>query len=222
MLTPLLTLPMLEVEIQTLQSRYDRESGILSSLEEQLADKHDRLESTNEDITIGEQVQLLFAKTSEFARAQIKVHVERTVTAALQAVFGREIWFEVSLRELGGQSAADWRVVDSMENASGEYEVAGDPEEARGGGVSDIVSLALRLAMLELVRPKPEGPIILDEVGKHVSAEHREALGEFLRSYAQQTGRQIILITHMDELASAADVAYRVAREDGVSEVTRL
>lgn len=217
-----LTLPVLEVKIQALQSRYDRESGILSSLEERLSTARENLESTNRDVAIGEQVQLLFAKTSEFARAQIKVHVERTVTAALQAVFGREMRLEVSLRELGGQSAADWKVVDSMEDASGEYEVSGDPEEARGGGVSDIVSLALRLAMLELVRPKPEGPIILDEVGKHVSAEHREALGEFLRSYAASTGRQIILITHMDELASAADVAYRVTRENGASEVTRL
>lgn len=217
-----LTLPVLEAKIQALQSRYDRESGILSSLEERLSTSRENLESTNRDVAIGEQVQLLFAKTSEFARAQIKVHVERTVTAALQAVFGREMRFEVSLRELGGQSAADWKVVDSIEDAGGEYEVAGDPEEARGGGVSDIVSLALRLAMLELVRPKPEGPIILDEVGKHVSAEHREALGEFLRSYAASTGRQIILVTHMDELASAADVAYRVTRENGVSEVTRL
>lgn len=217
-----LTLEALEQEIAALQSRYDRESGALASLRERLAKALDNLESTSRDIAIGEQVQLLFAKTSEFARARIKVHVERTVTAALQAVFGREMRFEVSLRELGGQSAADWRVIDSMEDAAGEHEVAGDPEEARGGGVSDIVSLALRLAMLELVRPKPEGPIILDEVGKHVSAEHREALGEFLRSYAASTGRQIILVTHMDELASAADVAYRVTRENGISEVTRL
>jgi DNA repair exonuclease SbcCD ATPase subunit len=213
----MLALSTLEQQIQTLQTRYDRESGVLTSLEERLAITQGQLANTDQQIEIGEQVQLLFAKTSAFARAQIKTHVERAVTAALQAVFGREMRFEVSLRELGGQPAADWRVVDAVTDTNGAYEVSGDPEEARGGGVSDIVSLALRLAMLELVRPKPEGPIILDEVGKHVSAEHREALSEFLRAYAQQTGRQIILVTHMGELSIAADVVYQITRENGTS-----
>ncbi len=217
-----LTLPVLEVKIQALQSRYDRESGILSSLQEQLTDKQESLESTNRDIEIGEQVQLLFTKTSEFARAQTKVHVERAVTAALQAVISRDIRFEILLGEFNGQPAADWKVVGTMKDETGEYTVSGNPENARGGGIADIVSLALRLAMLELVRPKPEGPIILDEPGKHVSPEYREAFGEFLRSYARQSGRQIIFVTNVDELSAAADVAYRVVLKNGVSEVTRL
>jgi len=208
----------LAAHIQALQSRYDRESGALESLQARRTEVSTQLEGCNQTLELLEQVRLLLAETSEAARAQIKVHVEQTVTAALQAVFGREMRFEVLLRDVGGQTAADWRVVDSMEGE----EVAGDPEDARGGGVSDVVSLALRLAVLELARPRPGGPILLDEVGKHVSAEHREALAEFLKAYARRTGRQIILVTHHEELAAVADVAYRVERRDGISEVTRL
>lgn len=204
--------------VQQMQSQYDRESGALASLKERQEAVVEQILQTDVQLDTYEKVQLLFSKTSELARTQIKVHVERTVTAALQAVFGRELRFEVALREVGGQTAADWRVVDSMEDE----EVRGDPEDARGGGVSDVVALALRLALLELVRPKLGGPILLDEVGKHVSAEHRTALAEFLKAYAQRTGRQILLVTHAEELAGAADVAYRVERRNGVSEVARI
>lgn len=213
-----LTLEALESAIQALQSQYDRESGALESLQGRLKHVEAQLADFREQLEMFEQVQWLLAQTTELARAQIKTHVERTVTAALQAVFGREMRFEILLREVGGQTAADWRVVDASE----EGEISGDPEDARGGGVSDVVSLALRLALLELVRPRLGGPILLDEVGKHVSTAHRPALAEFLKAYAQRTGRQIILVTHAEELATAADVAYRVERKNGVSEVIRL
>lgn len=213
-----LTAEVLESTIQSMQSRYDRESGALESLQGRRKHVEAQLSDFREQLELFEQVQWLLAKTTEMARAQIKIHVERTVSAALQAVFGRDMRFEILLREVGGQTAADWRVVDTSEDG----EISGDPEDARGGGVSDVVSLALRLALLELVRPRLGGPILLDEVGKHVSAAHRTALAEFLKAYAERTGRQIILVTHAEELAAAADVAYRVARKNGVSEVTKL
>ncbi|OUN01364.1 MAG: hypothetical protein BAA04_07035 [Firmicutes bacterium ZCTH02-B6] len=212
-------LAQLHAHIQALQSRYDRESGALEQLQRSLRQAESQLEALRERLQVLEAVQLLFAKTSELARARVKVHVEQVVTAALQAVFGRDMRFEIVLNDQAGQTAASWRVVDTME---GGETVSGDPEDARGGGISDVVSLALRLALLELVRPRLGGPILLDEPGKHVSAEHRQALGEFLRAYAQRTGRQIIMVTHHEELAAVADVAYRVERRNGVSEVTRL
>lgn len=214
----MLTAEHLSQQIQALQTRYDREAAVRDELERQLARAQEALEDTRHRVEVGEQVQLLFARVSEEARARVKVHVEQTVTAALQAVFGKDLRFEILLRDVAGQTAAEWRVVGTMEG----QEVSGDPEEARGGGVSDVVSLALRLAVLELARPRPEGPILLDEPAKHVAVEHRAALGEFLRAYAQRTGRQIILVTHFEELAALADRAYRVEQHDGVSEVKRV
>lgn len=103
----------------------------------------------------------------------------------------------------------------------GDTSVAGDPESSRGGGVSDVVSLALRLALLELSRPRVEGPVLLDEVGKHISAQYAPNVAQFLKQYAEKTGRQIVLVTHMNALAEVANVSYRVSQENGVSEVQR-
>jgi DNA repair ATPase RecN len=77
--------------------------------------------------------------------------------------------------------------------------------------------------MLELARPKVKGPVVLDECGKHVSKEFSGNMAYFLKQYAAKTGRQVLLVTHNEELAGAGDKTYRVSKnglgESVVSEV---
>lgn len=168
------------------------------------------------DIAVWEQVQVLFAKTSEYARQQITGHIENVVTAALVAVFGEGLAFRIHIGERGGLPTAEWQVVSQY----GEHEVANSPEDARGGGITDVVSLALRLAMLELIRPRVEGPVLFDEPAKMVSKEYAGNLAYFLRQYAEKAGRQVVIITHNAQLADAADKTYLVRQADGRSEVS--
>jgi len=163
------TLNHVEFGLAEMKSRYQQAIGQLRLLEKQAEEKRAALSATRRDIEVWQKVQVLFAKASEFARQQLKQRVEETVTAALQAVFGDDdMRFEVVMRTVGGQPAAEWSVVSRY----GDVVVAASPEDARGGGITDVVSLALRLALLELARPKPEGPVILDEPAKMVSREY--------------------------------------------------
>ncbi len=213
------SLPSIEVGLADLRSRYNQAAGQLALLQKQKTEKTEQLSSAKRDIEVWQQVQALFGKASEFARQQLKLRIEETVTAALQAILATDsIEFQIDMRTLSGNPAADWSVVSRY----GDLTVAAGPENGRGGGVADIVSLALRLALLELARPKPEGPVFLDEPGKHVSREYLPNMAEFLKQYARKTGRQILLITHADALADIADVSYRVTQVNGISEVTRL
>lgn len=212
------TLSGIEFQLSELRSKYNKAVGQKEMLEKQRDDTDTALQQAKQDVSLWRDVQTLFSKVSEFARAQLKTRIEETVSAALQAVFERDdIRFEIEIRTSDGQPAASWQVVSMY----GDTSVAGDPESSRGGGVSDVVSLALRLALLELSRPRVEGPILLDEVGKHISAQYAPNVAQFLKQYAQKTGRQILLVTHMGALAEAADVSYRVSQENGASEVQR-
>lgn len=207
-----------ETALSRMRSAYAAGVGARDLLQKQLETKEAELTRTREDIAVWEQVQLLFAKVSEYAREQLKSRIEETVTAALVTVFGEGYSFRVNLRTVGGQPAAEWQVISQY----GDFEVAASPEDSRGGGITDIVSLALRLAMLELIRPKPGGPVILDEPAKMVSREYLPNLAYFLKQYAARTGRQIILITHAEQLAEAADKSYLVTLKDGISEVREI
>lgn len=214
-----MTIPAIEFRLSEMRSRYEQGRGQLVLLEKQHAEEEAGLAQARHDLEIWRQVQILFAKSSEFARGQLKRRIEETVTAALQAVFMDDsLRFQVAIRTLGNQPAADWEVVSRY----GDTEIANSLEDARGGGIVDVVSIALRLAMMELSRPKPGGPIILDEPGKHVSAEYAPNLAYFLRQYAERTGRQIIMVTHNEALAEVADKAFRVTKNaEGVSEVAQ-
>jgi len=208
----------LESELAALRTRHNQAQGQRDLLQQQLREKEQQLTQAQADIDLWRQVQILLAKTSEFARQQLVQRLQTTVTAALQAVFDRDdIRFEIELKTIGNAPAANW----SISSFYGDTEIKTEPESARGGGYVDIVSLALRLALLELARPKPEGSILLDEPGKMISKEYLPNVAEFLKSYAAKTGRQILMVTHHEALADVADKGFNVSQVNGVSEVVQ-
>ena len=212
----------LESELATLRKRYQQAQGQRDLFVQQRREKEQQLAAAQTDIELWRQVQVLLSKASEFARQQLVQRLQTTVTAALQAVFDRDdIRFEIELKTIGNAPAANWSISSLYGDGDSKTEIKTEPESARGGGYVDIVSLALRLALLELARPKPEGPILLDEPAKMVSQEYLPNLAAFLKQYAAKTGRQIIMVTHHEALADVADVGYKVSQQDGISEVTR-
>jgi DNA repair exonuclease SbcCD ATPase subunit len=226
-----LSIQVLESELAALRTRHSQAQGQRDLLVAQHREKENELSAARADIELWRDVQILLSKASEFARQQLKTRIEQTVTAALSAIFNdSSMRFEIEMKDIGGKPAADWRVVscyDVPAKAGDEdvkisaYTVVASPEDAKGGGVTDVVSLALRLALLELSRPRPEGPVLFDEPGKMISKEYLPNVAEFLKQYAAKTGRQIILVTHHEALADVADVGYVVKQENGVSEVSR-
>lgn len=212
-----MNLSQIETELAALRNKHSQAAGQLALLQSQKTTKAAELSSAQIDITTWTQVQTLFGKVSEFARKQLVTKIEQTVSAAMEAVFGEGMRFEVLIGTKGNQPTAEWQVVSTY----GAYTVQTDPQDANGGGVVDVISLALRLSLLELARPKPEGPLILDEPGKMISTQFAPAVAHFLKRYAETTGRQIIMVTHNGELAEVADVTVRVEKRNGESFVVQ-
>jgi len=86
--------------------------------------------------------------------------------------------------------------------------------------VIDIISLAIRIAMLECSNLEIKGPIILDEPAKHVSDDYITHVAEFLKQVTHMFQRQVIMVTHNRHLSEMADRWYRVEMKDGISVVT--
>ena len=226
-----LTLENLESNLAALRTRHSQAQGQRDLLISQRREKEEELAAARQDIELWRDVQILLSKASEFARQQLKTRIEQTVTAALAAIFNDSTMkFEIEMSTIGGKPAADWRVVSCYKIPAkagkddiklSAYTVTASPEDAKGGGVTDVVSLALRLALLELSRPRPEGPVLFDEPGKMISKEYLPNVAEFLKSYAAKTGRQILMVTHHEALADVADKGFNVSQVNGVSEVVQ-
>ena len=207
----------IDVALAGMRAEHDRQSGAHAVIQRQ----HDAAVAERKkalgDIETWELVQQLLSMTSEASREQIRAHIEATVTAALKTVFGEGLSFRVVIGQMGGQPTVDWNV----ESLYGDNVISTGVEDARGGGVVDVISLALRLAVLEIYQPKIGGPLVLDEPGRHVSAEYAVNLARFLQAYSKQTGRQCVMVTHQTALAEYADRSFRVVLRSGVSEVTQ-
>ena len=166
-------------------------------------------------LELNEKVQRLLQLTSEFARQQAKSRIEEIVTSALTVVFGKDYKFRLSLEVRSNRPEVDYWL-----ESEGIVTQLKPPDYDRGGGVADVVSLALRLAVTELSEVR--GPVFLDEVGKHVSAEYAPNVAYFLKEYSEKFGRQMILITHNEALAEIGEVSLAVSQTNGKSLVKAI
>lgn len=196
----------LEAEISKLQEYIAREEGKRDKLVEQLEVHEANFKKATIEIELLEKVSIIFQKTSEFARNQAKRQIETLVTKCLQYIFESNISFIIDIEELRGKANAEFYVVNEIDGLT----IKTKPELSRGGGVVDIVSLALRIAFMQIHKPEIEGPLILDEPAKHVSEDYIYNVGDFLKHTSIMFNRQIIMVTHNQHLAAISDKAYRV------------
>lgn len=178
----------------------------------------DRLHVINAQITLWDSTRLFLQHISEYARLVAKNKLEEIVTNALQFVFGTQFSFKIKIVETRNRPEAEFLVCSSF----GQLSIENTPQDSRGGGIVDVVSVALRIALLEVHYPKREGPIILDEPFKHVSSEYIDSAAKLLKSMSKTFDRQVIIITHNERLTKIADKLFEVSISDGVSKVVEV
>ena len=109
-----------------------------------------------------------------------------------------------------------------------DYKVAlledGEVKPVISGGEEDIVNLALRLAISQMIADRAGQPLsllVLDEVFGSLDEERRNAVVELLRGLGDRFP-QVILITHIDQLRDGFDRVVRVTYDvkDGIARVT--
>jgi len=207
----------LQSKLNAVRSEYERRRGRFEQLSEIKRRKETRLAEVNRDAEILEQVSRVFHAASEAARELALRKVEKVVTDALRAVFGPSLAFEVEMTERRGRPEAEFFIVSNFGGASVRTPVL----DARGGGVVDVASLALRVLAAVATSPR-QAPVILDEPGKHLSEGYSRALGEILKALSQETGRQFVVVTHDSRLVEQGDAVYRVEMESGESVIRKV
>jgi DNA repair exonuclease SbcCD ATPase subunit len=197
-------LKFVEDHIESLKIRIGALSGKEDLLIKQISDGEDRLV----EISHKKEVYSKGIEVLDFAQESVKMGIkngfESVVTYALQFIFGINYIFQLDFGRRGNLQEVGLNVKTDVLTES--Y----DPMDTSGGGVIDVVSIALRVAILELHKPKIQGPIILDESFKHLSREHLYQAGAFLNALVSRVGRQIIMITHSPELVKMADNAIEI------------
>lgn len=167
------------------------------------------LEETNKVLI---SVLLLLEQCNIAARDFVKVEVEQLVTQGLRSIFEDDtIQFNIEFITKRNQIEAEF----TLSREEDKTRIQGDILSTYGGGVVDVISISLRIIIMQLMKVK--GPLILDEPGKNISAQFISAFGKFLTEVSNTFDRQIVMITHNSKLVEFANNIIEVYQTNGVS-----
>lgn len=190
-------------------------------LQKQKNDKESLKKKKIEDNEVLLMQKALLNDTSKEARNQGKEILADMATLAVQSVFGDNMYVDINITEKDGIPQADVTVFKKYDY--GVIEV--DPSGNDGGGLADIVSLALFMGVRQINGDKNFAPNVLDEPSKYVSdGSLSEKFAEFLPSMVNYSKRQTIVATHDIPLMEAGDVVYKMTldKNTGISHVNKV
>lgn len=203
----------LERRIETLDGDISKKVIEKSLLTKQLSEEQLKLKEfthSSENTTIARD---LLEKSVHSAMNQGKEILEESTTEILRMVFGDNYSVKIKLDVKSGAPVADIYINKSIDGVDTDINI-----ENEGGGLSEILSLALFISVTKIVSGN-KAPITLDEPTSAVSELRAENTAEAIKSLLDYADRQAIIITHeRNYLPSLIDTVYLVEQNDkGIS-----
>lgn len=183
----------LEKELNTLQINKELD-------EKELKKRIDDLDNYKIQKNYKDKANLLLKSKAAETRKNVIGTIETMITQALQSIYDPTYEFSFKLNEKAvekGERNA-WNITPSVSSGLGSNRIT-TTINSRGGGLSEVISVLLRLAFLKFYNYK--GTVFLDETWASVSADDKmDNLIEFMKYYIEETDMQIVLITHRAEM----------------------
>lgn len=200
-----LEIKQLEDSFQMFTQKLGSLQGEHKTLSEQQEKSEILIEKLKEDEIIYTQAVELLSLVQQVTRNKIKNGFETIVSHALNYIYESDKYsFHLEFSRRGNLQELNFAVQtpDKPESL--------DLLKTDAGGTKNIVSLALRIVLMEVASPKINGFIISDESFANLSEKFRPRASQFLKEMNQKMGRQIIAISHLPEMMESADCLIEV------------
>lgn len=163
--------------------------------------------------------KMLIEESCSEARENGRQLLSQISTSLVQSVFtdSTEVKLEVGSKD--SIPTADVVVLNKYESGVAEI----DPSDSDGGGLADIVSLSLFMAVGQTVEDN-YAPYILDEPSKYVSkGDFSMKFAESFKNLVDYSGKQTIISTHDEYLLESGDTKYNIVKDwdTGISNVEK-
>lgn len=158
----------------------------------------------------------VIAEVAKNTQRKFKEYVEIMITSAICAVYEhRDYKFLFNFEIKRNKSECTMMVQE------GGYEPE-IPKDDQGGGMSDVISIALRPILWNLSKNKSRNVFILDEPLKFLGGgELLYRAINFLKRISHELNFQLIINTHEDEIIEEADRAWTVEHNGEYSVVSQ-
>lgn len=164
------------------------------------------------------EVRTFLHVLSEATRNEVTRGLEQVVTLCIHTVFGEDYNFKIKVTSKSNNPSVDFLVVDT----SGEAPYELPPDYSFGGGMIDTIAIGLRFGLLKVLPVPPRGPIMLDEPAKMVSKDRAERVANMIKELALIFNKQIIMVTHSEEIMQTTDNCIIVHKDGDRSKVEMM
>lgn len=203
----------LSQKFASIKDIYNQKKGKFQAIESRLVTCRSQVSTlTDQELSLN-KASLFLQSLSDQARVAVLDKISGIVTDALQAIKDKNVEFKMSLNIERNQPTLTLNILDKQDGQL--Y----DPLQSFGGGIADIISVVLRIALLVAWKPSLSRVLILDESAKHVAVADQELLAEFITKLSKSLGIQFIWITHSDVLTNSADRVFEIVKNNGISNV---
>jgi DNA repair exonuclease SbcCD ATPase subunit len=161
-----------------------------------------------------EKAQVFIQQVAKETQEQLKYQISDLVNLALDSCFPGEYTFDVNFEIKYGKTSAELVFI----NKNGTQI---DPMEASGGGVVDLASFALRIAIWSL--GKSNNVIILDEPFKNLQPMELHMKGmEMIKMLSTKLGIQFIIVTNSVQNADLIDISDKVFDVKKINDISKV
>jgi DNA repair exonuclease SbcCD ATPase subunit len=191
------------MNIKRIRSKVDQLSMKKQFVVDELASIRKKKENAEKTMEKAVKCLAIAREVAQLTQQQLEQQLSDIVTPAIQAIFGKPYVFKIKYVQKRKKTEAEIYLIDENEN---EY----NPMEDNGGGICDVVALALRLACWKISSPQSAPILFFDEPLKFVSLDYYEDTCEFLIEIIRQLKLQVIMVTHVRAFINAADNIIRL------------
>jgi hypothetical protein len=191
--------------IQGLRNKATKLRTIRDQLSRDLGEKEREIATLSARQEVLTKVSQLFRVLMDrMIMGQVKI-IEQVITEGLRTIFyDQDLSFRAELSSKYNKVSAEFFICSGDPDNGG---IKGSPLDSFGGGPSSLASLILRV--LTLIRLNKGKILLLDETLNAISDDYIENTGLFLKSLAETTGIQILMITHKLAYLDNSVVAYQ-------------
>jgi len=187
------------------------------ALDKQIEKNAKRILECTTQLEIGQEALQFLEDVANTRRGVMKSQIEKIVSEALALIYGPSYRVELVYDVKNNRSSMEIELV--RKTADGEVRTG---MNLHGGGVSDTISVPLRLLVL-LASRQTDRVCLLDEPWKYMDLTERiERVAEFVGEVSRRLGLQMVMCSHHEIMHSTANSAWHVADDNGKAIVKKI
>lgn len=201
------------MNVKEYRDKLNQAKGRLSAITDGIKEHEKQMERKKKQLGYLEEAQTFLQKVAKETQEQLSFQIADIVQLALDSCFPGQYEFEVRFETRRGKTEAHLAFIKNGEEV--------DVMDSAGGGVVDVATFALRIAIWSMGHS--DDVIILDEPFRFLSKDLQPAAGEIVRKLSHKLNLQVLMVTHNPDMIEVADKVFKVTMsKDGISKVSTM